>query len=339
MRAGQVRGLVAVIGVLVSPLSLSAQSELRGHLVGAAGEPIRGALVTVVSVGYNVRSDSLGYFAIAGQRGSTLKLQFSAPNYRTDSASVLLGRTPEVREFKLVASDAPPPAVNPSDEVLLGRVFDESGTPLSYANVQVNFRQRFMADDSGRFQLPRPTGTATLLVRRIGFEPFEFRLLSMPDTALRVVMAPIPVQLKGVVVSGASPFRSLDLHNFYTRMKEYERGGNRGYFITPEDIEKRRPTWITQMGQDLPGIRVCSQAKVTCPVGHPLGEMFVGRNGCKMTVYVDNVRIVGGRRDDAVNQMVSAPMVAGMEVYPTALNAPPRYHSNGTCGVVLIWTK
>jgi hypothetical protein len=38
--------------------------------------------------------------------------------------------------------------------------------------------------------------------------------------------------------------------------------------------------------------------------------------------------------------VISAGMVAAMEVYPTALNAPPQFQStNGTCGVVLIWTK
>lgn len=340
MRLNQFRGLVAVIGALAWPLTLSAQSELRGRLVDAAGEPIRGALVTVVSVGYNIRSDSLGHFAIAGQRGSTLKLQFSAPNFRNDSASVVLGRVPDVREFTLEASDAPLPEVNPSDKVLSGRVVDESGTPLSYANVQLNFKQRFMADDSGRFQVPMPVGSATLLVRRIGFEPAELRLVTMPDTMVRVILKPIPVQLKGVMVTAASPFRSLDIHNFYTRMKEYERGGSRGYFITPEDIERRRPAWITQMAEGLPSIRVCASASIICRSGHPLGEMIIGRNGCKMTVYVDNIRVVGGRRDEPLNMVVSAGMVAAMEVYPTALNAPPQFPStNGTCGIVVIWTK
>jgi hypothetical protein len=340
MGARQFRGLVAVTGALMVPAVLSAQSELRGRLVDAAGEPIRGAVITVVAVGYQVRSDSTGRFAISGQRGSTLKLQFSAPDYRNDSASVVLGRVPEVREFKLDASDAPRPAPNPSDKILTGRVVDVSGAPLSYANVQLNFSDRFMADDSGRFQLPMPAGSATLIVRRIGFEPGELRLLAMPDTSIRIVLQPIPVQLKGVTVTGASPFRSLDIHNFYSRMKEYERGAGRGYFITPEDIEKRRPAWITQMAEGLPSIRVCAAASITCRSGPPLSEVILGRNGCKMTVYVDNIRVIGGRNDEPLNMVISAGMVAAMEVYPTALNAPPQFQStNGTCGVVLIWTK
>jgi hypothetical protein len=62
-----------------------------------------------------------------------------------------------------------------------------------------------------------------------------------------------------------------------------------------------------------------------------------------MTVYLDNMRIVGklGRvPDDSVNQIVGVTHVAAMEIYPRAVNAPPAFQPlNGTCGVVLIWTK
>lgn len=61
--------------------------------------------------------------------------------------------------------------------------------------------------------------------------------------------------------------------------------------------------------------------------------------GCKMTVSLDNMLIVGkvgGGPDDSV----SPTHVAAMEIYPRAINAPPAYQAlNGTCGVVLIWTK
>jgi hypothetical protein len=150
------------------------------------------------------------------------------------------------------------------------------------------------------------------------------------------------VQLKEVEVTGASSFGSLDTYGFYRRMKEVERGAARGWFITPEDLERRKPNWITQMAEGLPGIRVCGRASVTCPSGPPRNEMILGRNACKMTVFVDNVRITGrlNGRDDPVNEFVLPTHVAAMEVYPTALNAPPQFQPlNGTCGVVLIWTK
>jgi len=62
-----------------------------------------------------------------------------------------------------------------------------------------------------------------------------------------------------------------------------------------------------------------------------------------MTVYLDRVRIVGrvaGRLDDFVNEIVVPSSVAAMEVYPRGTGAPPEFQPmNGSCGVVLIWTK
>ena len=69
--------------------------------------------------------------------------------------------------------------------MLRGRVVDESGQPMSYANVQINEGRRFVSDDSGRFQLPyKYSGAVRLVVRRIGFAPAEVILQSLPDTAL-----------------------------------------------------------------------------------------------------------------------------------------------------------
>jgi hypothetical protein len=100
-----------------------------------------------------------------------------------DSASVTLGQRPVERDFTLARSDTPEPGSNPSANVLRGQVVDESGQPLSYANVQLNFGRRYVSDDSGRFRLPfNVSGSATLLVRRIGFAPAEVKLNGMPDT-------------------------------------------------------------------------------------------------------------------------------------------------------------
>jgi hypothetical protein len=342
MLARKVCGLAVLMVALSSPAALEAQSQLRGRLIDAKGDPIPGAVITVTDVGFQVRTDSSGRFAIAGQRGSTLKLQFSAPGFRNDTASIVLGRSPTARDFTLLADDVPMPDANPSATMLRGRVTDDAGTPLSYANIQVNFGRRYLSDDSGRFQIPWTTNSTTLLVRRIGFEPAELRLTALPDTSVRIAMTPIAVQLKGVVVTGASPFRSLDTYGFYGRMKDAERGINHGYFITPEDIERRKPNWITQMMEGFPTVRVCGKISKTCPAGDPRGEFILGSNACLMTVYLDNIRIVGGLNGQvsAVNELALPTSVAAVEVYPRAVNAPPQYQPlNGNCGVVLIWTK
>jgi hypothetical protein len=343
MGSEQVRKLVVFVAILL-PGASEAQVELRGRVVAESGAPIPGATITLRSVGYSVRTDSLGQFRLAGQPGSTLALALKAAGYRDDTASVTLSRRESLtRDFTLGSADSPAPGANPSDGVLRGRVQDDSGQPLSYANIQLNFGRRFLADDSGRFRVPYPgTGTATVIIRRIGFEPTELRLPEMPDTALRVELKAIPNELKGVTVTGASAYRSLDLYGFYTRMRDAERGINHGYFITPEDLDRRKPNWITQMAEGFPTIRTCAAVAINCPTGPPMGDIILGPRGCKMTVYLDNIRIVGklGGGDDLVNTIVLPTHAAAMEIYPRAINAPPQYQpNNGTCGVVLIWTK
>ena len=322
---------LVVLGSILVPGASQAQVELRGRVLTDSGAPIPAATITLTRVGYSVRSDSLGEFRLSGQPGSTLAISLRAAGYRDDTASVVLARRGSLtRNFTLGSADVAPPERNPSDRILRGLVQDESGQPLSYANIQLNFGRRFLADEEGRFRVPYPgTGTATVIIRRIGFEPAELSLREMPDTALRVQLKAIPTELEGIVVTGASAFRSLDIHGFYQRMKDADRGINHGYFITPEDLEKRRPFAITQMAEGFPTVRVYK--------GVILGSM-----GCKMTVYLDNVRIVGRVRgaDDFVNEMVQPSHVAGMEIYPRGINAPPAYQmSNGTCGIVLIWTR
>lgn len=335
MGSEQFRKLV-VFGVILLPGASQAQVELRGRVVDQVGAPVSGATITLASVGYAVHSDSFGQFQLSGQPGSTIALSFRAAGYRDDTATVTLARRGGLtRDFVLAAADAAPPEVNPSDRVMHGRVQDESGQPLSYANIQLNFGRRFLADDSGRFRVPYPgTGSATVIIRRIGFEPAEVSLREMPDTALRVRLRQIPTQLKGITVTGASAYRSLDTYGFYGRMRDVERGINHGYFITPEDLEKRKPAYITQMVEGFPTVRVEGP--------RPLTYVIKGSMECKMTVYLDNIRIVGkvGRVDDFVNDLVAPSHVAAMEIYPRAINAPPAYQAMaGTCGVVLIWTK
>lgn len=336
MRSASWRRLLQVSVAMSFPIAGRAQVELRGRLLSGTGDPIPGATVTVAEIGFTLRSDSLGRFALSGAAGAVLRLQFVASGYRRDSASVTLGRGPVERDFTLARIDTPEPGSNPSATVLRGQVEDESGQPLSYANVQLNFGWRYVSDDSGRFRLPfNVSGSATLLVRRIGFAPAELKLNGMPDTAIRVQLTAIPLALKGVVVTGASAYRSLDVHGFYRRMQDADRGINHGYFVTPEDLARRNPNWITQMADGLPSVRV-QRGFI------PMKDVIVGSMGCKMTVYLDNIRIVGklGRSDDFLNEVVMPTHVAAMEIYPRAVMAPPQYQPlNGMCGVVLIWTK
>ncbi len=365
MASAGLRVLLA-IAALCTPIAASGQATvLRGKVVNDSGDGVASVTVTLTRIGYSVRTDSAGAFALSGTPGSMLVFTMRAAGYREDSGAVTLPRRGGVsREFRLVSEASAPPEVNPSDRILRGRVTDTEGAPLSYASIQLNGGRRFIADDSGRFTMPSPTGRFSLLVRRIGFSPEELKITAAPDTAIRVRMTAFATSLPEQRITGRAAFVSLDLHGFYRRMRDAERGVNHGYFMTPEDFEFRKPHQITQMAEGRPAVflkrniqdprkdllvgapcKPRTEPDPTCvPIGPPPINQSVARVfRCVMTVYLDRVRIVGrfgSGPDDFVNEMVVPSSVAAMEIYPRGTGAPPEFQPmNGSCGVVLIWTK
>ena len=235
--------------------------------------------------------------------------------------------------------------------VVRGRITDSTGHAIPFARVTADGLGDRVADDSGRFLLavPRP-GVVRLDVRRVGFHPLAMRVRVARDTTLRLVMQQLPASLARVKIEAEAATLSLELGGFYQRLRDKERGANTGHFILPEEIERRRGS-VTQLVTGIPGLRV---ERLKLP-GQSSSEYFAlfgnarkwGRGLCPMEVYVDRVRlapVVGnlGRADPLpvdVNEVLTIREIAGIEVY-TRSNAPPEFALlNGTCGVVVIWTR
>lgn len=340
---------IALAGTLLAPGVIQAQgSELRGRVISVDSVPIVGATVTLISLGYAVHTDSSGAFRFAGTPGSTLTLAITAPGYRNETVAVVLARGRTVSQaFVLASIDAPPVEANRSAEVVSVRVTDVSGMPLAYANVQLNGGHRYVSDDSGRLALPVPSpGPLSLLIRRIGFELAEVKLAARPDTGLAITLQPAAVVLPETRITATSPFRSLDLHGFYGRMADTEKGARRGWYWTPEELELWKPSSVTSAVEKFPGIQI---RKGQFPPGERVPGIWAMRvetmQGCRMTVYVDRVRVSpirvrGTLYDESINSLITPTTLSGIEVYPTTLNAPPEFPPvPETCGVVLLWTK
>lgn len=322
--------------------SAGAQSTLNGRVVSDSGKTIAGATITLVGLGYSVKTDSLGRFTLSGTPGSTLSLSLRADGYRDDSATVVLARGKRVeRDFTLISDDAPAPEPNPSTEVLRGWVTSTDGSPIAYANVQLNGGRRFVTDDSGRFTIPlNVSGEFSLLVRRIGFEPVELKLANRPDTAVRVQMQAVAHALPSQLVTTKSPFVSLDLGGFYRRMSDVQNRAQVGYFVTPEELEIRGNPQVTRAVEQFPGVRIRPIPGTGVP--SIIKMRIEDLKGCPMTVFLDRVRIqplpTGG--NELVNTLVTPSTLAGIEVYPRSAGAPAEYQAHGgTCGIVLLWTK
>jgi hypothetical protein len=238
-----------------------------------------------------------------------------------------------------------------SSSWIRGVVRDTTGQPIALVNIQFGLNRRTVSDDSGRFQI-RAAGSGTLIVRRIGYQPATIVVDAPADTVLTIMLVPLAQSLPMRVVE-ASRTGVLQLHGFYERMRDVENGIGHGYFITPEDIERRQGASLaTDLLQGIPAVRLLRRATLRVPMG---------TDGCGMTVYLDGIRLneikkmgsgmlpswvafgkgsegTGGTAD--LDYLTAPGDIAGIEVYPRAVGAPPKFQSlNGNCGVILVWTK
>jgi hypothetical protein len=242
------------------------------------------------------------------------------------------------------AQEAPSP-------VIRGRVVDTTGNAVAFARVTAGGESR-VADDSGRFLLRVPrAGVVELTGRRVGFHPTELRLRIAKDTSVQLVMRALPASLAKVEVEAEATVVSLELAGFYDRLREKERATDTGHFILPEEIERQRGS-VTQVVTGIPGLRVERVKTRGQNSSEYLGlfgnaRQFSGNGLCPMTVYLDRIRLQPpggalGRENPLpvdVNEVVSLRDVAGIEIYSRA-NTPFEFAMlNGTCGVVVIWTK
>lgn len=245
------------------------------------------------------------------------------------------------------------------------RVVDTTGLMIPHALVQPANRVARVASDSGRIELRVPrSDSLKVIVRRIGFAPFEGWIRERLDGTEEVIaLTPLARQLRGVTVT-AGEMSLLARRGFYDRMERVERGAIVARFITPEELDLRQPTKISQMlnGETL--------VKVT----YRLRRTFIeGRGKCPVTVLLDGQRMLGMveevltrsgeaealRRARAsgksyqqvIDEMISerlsvddllpAASVTAVEIYASAASVPvelQRNMSSESCGLVAFWT-
>ncbi len=236
--------------------------------------------------------------------------------------------------------------------VIRGTVTDTAGAAVPYVNVRVG-RDLRVTDDSGRFSVALNDRKATKLeFRRIGYVPTDVQLAAGGDTTLSVALIPNAQLLSPAVVKVREQMVKLERAGFYRRMTDREKGTNSGHFITAEEIEKRGfPHRFTILLDQIPSVGISRRRDLMVPTG---------TGGCVMTTYLDGARLVayseqrlssgtgfytgGGGGVDPVggglDGMIGTGSVAGIEVYSRGGQAPPQYQPlNGSCGVILIWTR
>ncbi|MEM7415888.1 MAG: carboxypeptidase-like regulatory domain-containing protein [Gemmatimonadota bacterium] len=185
----------------------------------------------------------------------------------------------------------------------------------------------------GRFQFTLASGgRVRLQAASLGYADWETETFDLADDAeLEVVItlqfAPIPLEELRVEARRRQNTRLLA---DFERRREIKAFG--GYFMDDEDIALRPASRPSNLPLQFPGM------SVTGGVG-PFDQYTIMTGDCPATVFVDGRRI--NQLATSVDEYLELPRIAGVEVYPRSMNAPPQYQDAGLreCGTVLFWTK
>ncbi len=218
-------------------------------------------------------------------------------------------------------------AQSPTAYVVGGVVTDNNHTPIPSAELTLTRKgqrpREARTGKDGRFVFADVgAGAASVTARRLGYKALT---IDVDVTALTIAtpmgfaLDVVATELDPVAISMASHrLRDFNVHKANPSF---------GRFFGQAEIEKRRPTHVTDLFRTVPGVALTAAG---------IGNM-VKLRGCKPTVWVDGIRLPGAEVDEVVN----APDIAGIELYTSWAGLPAEYKDQETqaCGVIVLWSK
>jgi hypothetical protein len=136
------------------------------------------------------------------------------------------------------------------------------------------------------------------------------------------------VQLRPVAIVSSSRRTAGRLSGFYDRAQR--RGF--GTFITREQIDQRRPFFVSDLLRTIPGLQVVPSAR-------GFGNDVRTIEGCRPAVFLDGSHfpLMG----ESIDDIVTPEALEGVEVYTHAAEVPAQFQVPGgnTCGAIVLWTK
>ena len=243
-------------------------------------------------------------------------------------------------------------------------VRDDQGAPVGYALVALVRGTSRVSTDSGVTELrSRAADSLELRVSRIGFRKFEGWVLRGANGAYRVTLPRVAATLATVEITGAGSAANTPLawRGFYDRVDRVQKGAILADFFTPEALEERSFSKVSQL---IAGSRYARVSSIASGASRVI--VIVGRGGCAMTILLDGEQVRGTAQDIAVSEIpqsinpegtrattaprgvppsiddiVDGRSVMAIEVYPSTANAPAelvRLGGRGSCGIVALWT-
>lgn len=208
-------------------------------------------------------------------------------------------------------------------------VAHETGDPVSGAAVSLRAgpsgaqgRGTRVTGEAGSFLFRDvPQGSYRLSVTAQGYRTMidSVQVPAEGELELLLPLSIEPIRLEPIVVTAKrrpSPRRDF----------ESRRRSRSGFLVTREEIEERRPSYLTELLHRVPGGMVVSTP--------PHGYTLLLRGQCRPGIWLDGMKV---SNVDSIDQLLSPHDVEAVEVYhgwelPVEFGVDP-------CGGVLIWTR
>lgn len=207
-------------------------------------------------------------------------------------------------------------------------------TAIRAATVEVRLERdtlplRTSTDSLGEFSIAlRRAGRFTIQARQIGFlvaEPAVFQVSAKDTLSLEMQLDSRAVPLQPVTVRAKNTSLLADF--------ERHRAGAFGRFITREDVDAQNAQETSGLFRTMPGFVVQRSRR-----GGSSALLMRGTAGlCQPAVWIDNT-FVPLSEQVTLDQMLTPPMIEGVEIYNSVAAAPSQYRI-GTCGVLVFWTR
>jgi hypothetical protein len=250
----------------------------------------------------------------------------------SQSEGLLALRSMSVAALPKTADTAAKTIAQKGSARVFGKVLNASGAPVAGARVGLmGVSAATLTRANGDFVLDSlPSGTQAIVVRQLGFKPMEVPVELTARTPARVT-----VKL-GIFVPELSPVEVVSAREEGLQKVGFldrKRSAAGGYFLDPDQLERRRATMFTDLLRTVPGIRVTSQ---NGQAGLESTRSATG-GGC-VTVWVDGAQWTALGAGD-LDSFVRPEEVAAIEVY-NGTSIPPQFVTVGqNCSAVVVWTK
>lgn len=203
-----------------------------------------------------------------------------------------------------------------------------TGLPLEDAIVRLESEGfTVVTNESGRFVLPRVAeGSYTLSVQHRDRGPWTTDVDIEAGVGLELRLR-VPIEEDGSesleVVTDTHP-RYLMRTGFYERMQTTD-----GYFLTPEQVETRRPGGLVNILRALPNVEAPRCRGGNCRTN------TLTFDGCRLSIWVDGTRVRSGGL-----QRIGPERLLAVEAYRRRAQTPERFRDPGeACGSLILWTR